>query len=115
MRKRIKTALICFSVGWCMAGTLNAKNASTVFEDVSSSIVVIQTYDDQGKPKELGGGVVISRGIVATNHHVIDAAKKITVKHKGKETVGCAVRTAGKVVDNGAYGAPCYLIERSVL
>jgi S1-C subfamily serine protease len=85
MRKSIKTALACFSVVCCMAAPLNAKDATTVFENVSSSIVVIETFNEQGKQKGLGSGVVISLGVVATNHHVIDSAKKIMVKHKGKE------------------------------
>lgn len=62
-----------------------AKTASQVFEAVSSSIVIILALDANGDTKGLGSGVVLSEGVVATNYHVIQEAKKVKVVHQGNE------------------------------
>lgn len=63
---------------------VHAKTASEVFDTVSSSIVVIQTYDAKGKAQNYGSGVVLAKDLIATNYHVIEGAASIRVVHKGK-------------------------------
>ena len=62
-----------------------AKTASQVFEEVSSSIVIVLNFDANGDLKGFGSGVVLSDGVLATNYHVIKEAEKIQVVHQGKK------------------------------
>ena len=73
------TVVLLFAVA------VHAKTASEVFDAVSSSIVVIRTYDAKGKNLELGSGVVLASELIATNCHVIEDAAKIRVAYRGKE------------------------------
>jgi tetratricopeptide (TPR) repeat protein len=67
------------------AALVHAKTASEVFDSVSSSIVVIRTYDASGKSMKLGSGVAIASELIATNCHVIKDAAKIHVVRQGQE------------------------------
>jgi len=62
-----------------------SKTASEVFEAVSSSVVVIQTYDIKGNDQGLGSGVIIEKDLIVTNCHVIEDSAKIQVVYKGKQ------------------------------
>ncbi len=82
-----------------------AKTASEVFDAVSPSIVVVRTYDANGKNLQLGSGVILpdppraagidaeiawleamlmagASNVIATNCHVIKDAAKIQVVHR---------------------------------
>ncbi len=61
-----------------------AASATTVFERVAPSVVVVYTYDDSGKPAAQGSGVVVARGVVATNCHVLKAGNRYAVKHRNR-------------------------------
>jgi hypothetical protein len=67
------------------AVVVHAKTASEVFDAVSSSIVVIHTYDANGKCVKLGSGVIVASDEIATNCHVIKDGTKIQVMHLGRE------------------------------
>ncbi|NHQ59035.1 tetratricopeptide repeat protein [Chlorobium sp. BLA1] len=62
-----------------------AKSAAEVFADVSGSVVVIHNYDKNEKLQNIGSGVMLASGKVATNYHVIEQTGKITVIYKGRE------------------------------
>jgi Trypsin-like peptidase domain len=83
MKRAIQGCLVMAVV--LLAVAVHAKTASEVFDAVSSSIVVIRTYNTEGKSKGLGSGVVLASDLIATNCHVIEDAAKIRVGHRGKE------------------------------
>ena len=56
-----------------------ADEAQNVFAKVSSSVVTLRTVDDQGQPEGQGSGVVVGKGLVATNCHVVRRASAIRV------------------------------------
>jgi serine protease Do len=55
------------------------QSAAAVFQSASQSIVRILAGDDTG-PTSQGSGVVIGRGVVITNCHVVEGASQIRVK-----------------------------------
>lgn len=61
------------------ASVVQAKTAAEVFKKVSSSVVIIMTYDAKGKSLMLGSGVVWEDGVVATNCHVLKNSFRIQV------------------------------------
>jgi hypothetical protein len=61
-----------------------AKTASEVFDAVSSSVVVVRTFDATGKNRGFGSGVALASDLIATNCHVIKGAASIEVAHQGK-------------------------------
>lgn len=61
-----------------------------IFEKVDNSVVVVLAYDNLGNIFQ-GSGVVISDGIVVTNHHVCKDASRIDIKHYSKEIKNVAV------------------------
>ena len=86
-RRKMKKGLQCFLIIVVLFfGTaVYSKTASEIFDAVSSSVVVIQTYDVKGNDQSLGSGVVVANDIIATNCHVIKDAAKIKVVYKGKQ------------------------------
>ncbi len=62
-----------------------AKPPQQLFESISPSIVVVVAANAEGKPTGQGSGVVIERGAVATNCHVVERAARIVVRHKKRE------------------------------
>ncbi|WP_238474240.1 tetratricopeptide repeat-containing serine protease family protein [Pseudomonas cavernicola] len=62
-----------------------AKTASEVFDAVSPSVIVIRTFDAQGKALGLGSGVALGGGMVATNCHVLAGAEHMRVQHRKRE------------------------------
>ena len=57
-----------------------AKTPQQIFAQDAPSIVVVTAYDASGQPAMLGSGVVIARGQVVTNCHVIKDAVSLRVK-----------------------------------
>lgn len=75
----------------CAAPRLGAKTPEQIFQQVSRSVVVLHTYDKEGNPLNQGGGVVIARGEVVTNCHVVYDAARILVQH-GKNDYEATLR-----------------------
>lgn len=69
------------------AASVAAETASQVFKQVSPSVVVVLTYDAAGKATELGSGVVLPNGNVATNCHVLKDGTQYRVRYLGKDFV----------------------------
>jgi len=65
--------------------SVQANNATAVFESVSNSIVVVYGKNTQGKTVSLGSGVVLSTGEIVTNCHVIEESISLAVKHGTRE------------------------------
>ena len=63
----------------------SAETASQVFQQDAPSIVVVLTYDATGKPTELGSGVKLPNGTVATNCHVLKDGTQYQVRYQDKE------------------------------
>ena len=62
----------------------SAETASQVFQQASPSVVVVLTYNAAGKPTELGSGVKLPDGSVATNCHVLKDGTTYRVRYRGK-------------------------------
>jgi tetratricopeptide (TPR) repeat protein len=62
----------------------SAETASQVFQQASPSVVVVLTYDAAGKATELGSGVKLPDGSVATNCHVLKDGSTYKVRYRGK-------------------------------
>lgn len=63
------------------SGAADAPDATQrVFAQVAPSMVTVQTLDDKGQPEMQGSGVVVGRGLVATNCHVVQEATTIRVQ-----------------------------------
>lgn len=56
-----------------------------IYSKISNAVVIIYTYDKNGKLLAQGSGVIINeKGLIYTNYHVFAGANKLIVKHKGK-------------------------------
>lgn len=66
------------------AATAGAETASQVFQQVSPSVVVVLTYNSIGKVTELGSGVKLANGGVATNCHVLKDGVAYRVRYRDK-------------------------------
>jgi len=64
---------------------IKTKTAPEIFESVSSSVVMIRTYDTTGDELAQGSGVLIGKELIATNCHVIENATTLQVVHQGQE------------------------------
>ena len=80
--RRVSPAL--FIVPLLLAAPAGAETASQVFRQVSPSVVVVLTYDAAGKATELGSGVKLPDGSVATNCHVLKDGTTYRVRYRGK-------------------------------
>jgi Flp pilus assembly protein TadD len=57
--------------------------ADEIFAKFSDAVVVIVTYDENGKVNSQGSGIILNdKGIVVTNFHVFAGSEKIEIKHK---------------------------------
>jgi tetratricopeptide (TPR) repeat protein len=70
---------------FALVGAANAESAGQVFKQVSPSVVVVLTYDNTGKAAELGSGVKLPDGDVATNCHVLKDGRMYRVRYQGKD------------------------------
>ncbi|QMU56493.1 MAG: trypsin-like serine protease [Candidatus Mycalebacterium zealandia] len=82
MSVRLKTIFLLPIAFFALASFAFAQDASKVFKKASRSVVVVYVYDDEGKNTSQGSGVVIGKGEVVTNCHVIENGEKITVHTK---------------------------------
>ena len=82
LMRRVSPAL--FIVSLLLAASAGAETASQVFQQVSPSVVVVLTYDAAGKATELGSGVKLPDGSVATNCHVLKDGTTYRVRYRGK-------------------------------
>jgi hypothetical protein len=57
-----------------------ARSAEEVFADVSPSVVRVNALDASGRAVAFGSGVVVDRGAVITNCHVVSRAASVQVK-----------------------------------
>ena len=80
--RRVGPAL--FIVPLLLAASASAETASQVFQQVSPSVVVVLTYNAAGKATELGSGVKLPDGSVATNCHVLKDGNTYRVRYRGK-------------------------------
>ena len=80
--RRVSPAL--FIVPLLLAASAGAETASQVFKQVSPSVVVVLTYNAAGKATELGSGVKLPDGSVATNCHVLKDGTTYRVRYRGK-------------------------------
>lgn len=69
------------------------KNPEQIFQEVSRSIVTIQTFDRDDKVVSLGSGVVTAADTVVTNCHVLDGGANYTV-YSGKTVLKGELRAA---------------------
>ena len=83
MKSAIQGCLVMTVLLFAVA--VQAKTASEVFDAVSSSNVVIWTYDPKGTALGLSSGVAVASDVIATNSHAIKDAARIQVMHRGKE------------------------------
>ena len=67
-----------------------ALTPSQVFNKVKDAVVVVKTFDSQGKLKGQGSGVIISSGKVATNCHVVEGGASYQVG-RGKQIVAATL------------------------
>ena len=65
---------------------VNALTPDQVFNKVKDAIVVVKTFDSNGKLKGVGSGVIISSGKIATNYHVVKGGASYKV-YRGKQIV----------------------------
>lgn len=69
------------------AASATIETATQVFKQVSPSVVVVLTYDAAGKATELGSGVALPSGDVATNCHVLKDGTQYRVRYRGRDFV----------------------------
>lgn len=89
MKRLFGTALL-LSV---LPAAAQGKNPEQIFQEVSRSIVTIQTFDRDDKVVSLGSGVVTAADTVVTNCHVLDGAAVYTV-YSGKTVLKGELRAA---------------------
>ena len=80
--RKVSPAL--FIVPLLLAASASAETASQVFKQASPSVVVVLTYNAAGKATELGSGVKLPDGSVATNCHVLKDGTTYRVRYRGK-------------------------------
>ncbi len=73
-----------FIVPLLLVAPAGAETASQVFQQASPSVVVVLTYTAAGKATELGSGVKLPDGSVATNCHVLKDGTTYRVRYRGK-------------------------------
>ncbi|PPD02660.1 MAG: hypothetical protein CTY29_12285 [Methylobacter sp.] len=60
-------------------------DAEGLFKQVSPSIVTIRTYDEEGHQQGQGSGVVVDKGKIVTNCHVVREANNLKVFNDSQE------------------------------
>jgi len=82
-----------------------ALTASQVYEQVKDSVVVVKSYNQQGKPVGLGSGVRLPSGDVITNYHMVKAGVRYTVG-RGKKVTPATLKGADEDKDLCLLTAP---------
>ncbi len=111
---RALVLLLLVFASQAFSGPLYAKPASEIFAQASKSVVVVYNYDNKGIRQQLGSGVVMPDGQVATNFHVVNRATKITVLFNGKEFAAKASHSNPErdicLLDVEGLSAPCVVV-----
>lgn len=76
---------------------VQAESPAMVFSRVSNSVVLIRAETPRGTVQ--GSGVIVGKGQVVTNLHVISGATKIVVSLKGKEAIATVSATSAQARD----------------
>lgn len=89
--------LFCLTVFWISwnASARAEVSAEEVFAQASRSVVTIVSFAASGEPIGLGSGVVVARGRVVTNCHVLRGADSVGVAH---QDVGYEAQVADSMV-----------------
>lgn len=72
---------IWVAAGLCFAGNAYALAPEKIYEKLAPSVWVIWTYDAKGNGLKQGTGIVVGKGEVITNCHVLAKARRVQVKH----------------------------------
>ena len=81
MTKRLLFSL--FILFLFMSYEVFALTPDQIYDRVKDSIIIVKTYDENGRLKGLGSGVMLPSGKFVTNHHVIKKGRNIElVKEK---------------------------------
>lgn len=79
-----------FAVATVSPHSADGKSVKDMFAEVSSSIVVVLTFDAGGRRTGQGSGVVVGKNEVVTNCHVVSNTRTIAVRQaadvRGRET-----------------------------
>ena len=81
------------------------QSAEEIFRQVSPSVAKVTAMDGSGRPVSLGSGIVIDRGTVLTNCHVVRRAASVSVK-VGDDAYSATVQTADEVFDLCTLSVP---------
>jgi hypothetical protein len=87
-----------------------AMTPGQVYESVKDSVVVVKTYDRQGKPVGHGSGVMLPSGNIITNYHVVEAGVRYTVG-RGKHIVPATLKGGDPDKDLCLLTAPGLVAE----
>jgi S1-C subfamily serine protease len=80
----VKTFLGVLMIAMVVASPVaKGKSPEQIFQEVSRSIVTIQTMDREGNLANLGSGVVMAAESVVTNCHVLDGGEQYAVQSGG--------------------------------
>jgi S1-C subfamily serine protease len=74
------------------------QGAEEVFALVAPGVVVVDAYDSGNNRVALGSGVVVEKGYVVTNRHVVERGTEIRVRH-GERSYTARVRYADREYD----------------
>jgi serine protease Do len=74
------------------------RNAKQVFQETNKGIVRVALVDGFGNPRRQGSGVVVARGEVVTNCHVVEGEGAVEIKI-GLESYPATVTIADKPMD----------------
>jgi hypothetical protein len=75
-----------------------ARSAEDIFAEISPSVARVNALDASGRAGTVGSGVVVDRGAVITNCHVVTRAANVQVK-VGKDTYAASVDVADEELD----------------
>lgn len=81
------------------------RSAEEIFAEVSPSVARVNAQDASGRQTTIGSGVVVGRGAVVTNCHVVARASVVQVK-VGKDTYTASVDVADEEFDLCRLGVP---------
>lgn len=68
-----------------------SKTAQEIFNIASKSVVLVKVTDERSTPVATGSGVVVNKGEVVTNCHVLAAGSDYEIK-RGNETSKATVK-----------------------
>ncbi len=113
-RERKEQAFITGLLLVILSVPCHALTPGQVFDKVKNTVVVVKTFDAEGKLKGQGSGVLISSGRIATNCHVVEGGDSYQVSW-GKQLVSATLYAKDKDKDiclldaEGIEGKPAQL------